>query len=732
MGELQRLKGGSPDKGLRSLRDQDIQVEDFEYFGRRNELAASQIKRIKDDPWRGEGYVLRAENEELEAQARQAIEDLDLDEMMSRALAYEKAFGMALLHIPLPKNAGPLDAPPKVEVLKKLVAQTLQKRIKPDKTIEFDFGGLIQPAEPLSRLQVEDFETNKDDKLPEKWQIRSGSDSNETYEIHRSRVIHLKNWWLTNDPYGTSEFLAQYDVLTDLANMNLAMVEAYTKMATGLALLHVPPSATDEDWQWAQENWKDIDLMSEFIVPDPTANPDDKWSAEILSWGGSGANPDPFVNTIWDRISAVSRMSKVILRGTEAGKLTGSELNYKEYYSVIEVIRKELTRYYSQVFDRLQEWGYLLPGKIWIEWAALDKPSRQEQAKTDLYESQAFKVAVDAVTGLIDAINGRLIHHQEETYVVYLNRENINDVFPDPNKPEEPEEPPETPELPPFPGPGGTVITSAVSDYLATHAASDKVRLSPEQWDQIRQEWAHPWAHVLDAAIADTLPGVDEGIDYAVTRWLADLEKILRDNGVDARADYDVGPILQEAVKINFNDKKLRKNLEAALETALKDGWDQTMINLNIEVDFSVGMPWAADFLNANVESVVYHISSDLSSKLIEAMQEGLIKGDGYDAITRRIKGARAEYRDPTYKAVHRVCHAALNTARVRAAEESGDAGPEKPLVYITMGDNKVRPDPPREIEVLLSEWNCRCTCAPSMAIERMLGRSLTLSELGR
>jgi len=40
----------------------------------------------------------------------------------------------------------------------------------------------------------------------------------------------------------------------------------------------------------------------------------------------------------------------------------------------------------------------------------------------------------------------------------------INDVFPDPNKPEEPEEPPETPELPPFPGPGGTVITSAVSD----------------------------------------------------------------------------------------------------------------------------------------------------------------------------------------------------------------------------------------------------------------------------
>jgi hypothetical protein len=771
-GELARIKGETPYAGLRSLRDQDIVDGDFEYLARRNEMASAQIRRMKTDPWRG-GYEIRASTEDLEAQAKAAIEALDLDEMLSRAFAYEKAIGMSLLRIPVPTAAGPDEGEPNKIKLQALAKEHRKKIENEDGSISYTFGELIIPAEPISRFQIEKY-VKDDAGKPLAWNVYEGGGiSGNTIKVHRSRIIHLCNWLMSGDPFGTSELLPQYDVLTDFDNISLAMVHMYQKGGLGIPILWVPESATDEEWLDAQANWKDLDIMSEQIFPQYERE-EKKWKAEILSWGGKGLDPTPFVEALWNRISAVSGISKVILRGTEAGKLTGSELNYTEFYAIVEKWRKELSRYYDQIFKLLQSWGYLDEGKIAIEWSALDTPTQKEQALTFLNKSLALMNLTLAVKNILEMTNGKLVCHDNQTYIVYLTREKkwigipipdldsyeleeftedqlptgMDEVYPDPNEPTpqpiplsgtgpgQPGVPPGTPPSPSTPDPDDP---DTLEDPDGRVPGKDKVILTPEQLHKIREEWGKDLNRSLDGIAAKGHREILNGISKGIERWLAQLEQIMEPT--DATRNDDVGEIIRQALATKFKDQWIRDAYQTIISEALETGWIQTSTMMGFPKEtWKPGMPWAARWMDLNLETTVRTLVKDIDMKMLQALSEGLNAGEGYQKIASRVLGKTADYSTSEMKAVHRVAHAALNASRAEAAVENGTASEDRPMVYITMGDEKVRPEhklregnlyPPDQIKNLLTDWNCRCTCVPSLAVERVLGRGLKPEELG-
>lgn len=702
--ELEQLTGRVPSEGPRSLRKARLTDEDFEWIALRSDMGAGQVRIYKQDPWRG-GFRITSPDAELAAQAEALLDAWDVQERLSRAYVYAKVYGVGLLYIPLPGDPQ--------EIVKPNSLKALRPRKSGDVWVAPE--GLTHLT-AISKRQIQGYDTGEDGSI-EFWRITSGS---QLFTVHSSRVIHVQNWWLSDDPMGTSHFHSQYDTITDFENCNVAATEALIKSAVGLAHLKLPEGATDEDWEWADQNFKNIDFLTEFVT-------EQGWEVDVVSMD-KGVNPTPYLDHQFHRLSLVSRVPKTILMGTEAGKVTGSEWNIKEYHALISDMRRELERYIQELLRKAQLWGILPPGRLEVEWGALDEPTEGERAQIRMRLTRSFLDLSTAITNMVN-LGWRELYHDGRLYLVKQMPGGalVGVEVPVVEAVELPEEAAQNIAEPPIP-PGA-------------EEAKDKLKIPPEVLAVLREKWKLPY----DRVEPDAESQLREAVDWAVIRWLAQFETVARAAGMqvdalseegDAQPTYNVAEVVKGALKIKFPDKKIRQAYQDMIEESLRVGYDTTQELLGLPGEFDIGMPWAEEYLAAHVDTLTAQTGQDISSKMIEAMREGLLKGEGYPDITARIKKGAKMWKDETYKIVHKVCHSALNAARVEAGREVA----RDRWVYITMGDERVRPEhraqegnvyPGDMIKELLSDWNCRCTCVPELAVEREMGRTLEPEEVG-
>lgn len=103
---------------------------------------------------------------------------------------------------------------------------------------------------------------------------------------------------------------------------------------------------------------------------------------------GRALDPQPFFRTNLEQIAAGSGIPEPILRGAQAGALTGSEVNQQQYFKLINRIQSSLESTVRWVIDKLAEAGQIkglsltsdvsLPDKIkrWIRHDAQPLPKR--------------------------------------------------------------------------------------------------------------------------------------------------------------------------------------------------------------------------------------------------------------------------------------------------------------------------------------------------------------------
>ena len=700
-------------EGPRSVRKARLTDDDFEWMATRSEMGAGQLRIFMQDPWRG-GCWVESPNADLAEQANELLKVWDVRERLSRVYVYSKAYGCGLLYIPLP---GELSEP---------VAPGSLKRLRAKKTKEgWAFPEELKHLTSISKTQILNYTRGEDGEI-EMWRIQSGASQ---YSVHADRVVLVQNWWLSDDPKGVSHFLPQYDTISDLENSNVAITEALIKSAVGLAHLKLPENATEDDWNWATENFKNIDFLTEFIS-------EQGWEADVISMD-KGVNPQPYTEHQFHRLSLVSRVPKTILMGTEAGKVTGSEWNIKEYHALVSDMRRELTRHIVDLLKRAQRWGILPPGKLEIKWGALDEPTEEERAQIRMRITRSFLDLSTAITNLVN-LGWKELYHEGELYMVKNTPDGriIALKVPAEGVMELPPEAAQNLTIPPT-APGAEEVPGGREEMSIVNRL-DKLKIPPDVLARLREKWKLPY----DRVEPDAEENLREAVNYAVIRWLADFETIAREAGMqmdalaEGDAEYNVAEIVAKALKIRFPDGKIRSAYQEMIEESLKVGYNTTQQLLGLPGEFDIGMPWAEEYLAAHVETLTAQTGRDVTSKMVAAMREGLLKGEGYPDITARIKKGAKMWTDETYKIVHKVCHSALNAARV----ESGRAAARDRWVYITMGDERVRPEhraregnvyPGDMIKELLSEWNCRCTCVPELAVEREMGRTLRPEEVG-
>ena len=148
-------------------------------------------------------------------------------------------------------------------------------------------------------------------------------------KVHFSRVIHFATRLLTHPYIGISVLEPVYDDLTVLRNIRWGMGQTMFRYGSGFPDVEVQGASkkTLDDLEESQQ-FKSLQARTYFLHSEKT-------KLEFKGIAGRALDPEPYYLPIMENISAGSGIPLAILRGAQAGELTGSEVNEREYFKLI-------------------------------------------------------------------------------------------------------------------------------------------------------------------------------------------------------------------------------------------------------------------------------------------------------------------------------------------------------------------------------------------------------------
>jgi len=184
--------------------------------------------------------------------------------------------------------------------------------------------------------------------------------------VHYSRCCKVQT--RTN---GKSVLDPIWDDLTCGRNIRWGSSQWMYRTGGGFPVIKFPPGTTKEQL----EDWIDSNAFSNLMARTYIGITGDM---EFTFEGAQGRalDPQPFFHTNLEQIAAGSGVPEPILRGAQAGALTGSEVNQQQYYKVISRIQTSLEDVLRWVIDHLVEAGQITGLSKSTDIALTDKIKR--------------------------------------------------------------------------------------------------------------------------------------------------------------------------------------------------------------------------------------------------------------------------------------------------------------------------------------------------------------------
>lgn len=736
--------------GIGQLRKEMITDRDIDHKVLRNPVASNQIMRMMEDPFGG-GFEIQSDNTKLQDMANQFIKQTKFDKMVQRAYAYSRAYGAGFLFLDLAMRFSEGREDPVTNFPKSLVKETSLD--KNSGTVGYDFSKLIRKVVPMPRKQVKEPVIDKETGEIIAWKVYLKGNWGSDEIIHADRMIHLEHWYMSGTWKGRSWLEPQFNALNDFEDASVTVVETLIKCASGYIYLKIPfkdaLSGSLPDIDRPKVSSADIDKAEE-IVKNPhvkkSAVIDQNWDMGAVDMRG-GMNPSPFLREIKQAISMGGRIPSIIMSGSEAGQLTGYEWVVKQFHKWVNLQRTNYEEYFFDYLTRFQKWGVLPKGSMRLKWGEIDAPTAKERGELFKLEAQGQATIVNSIEKManmgwtvagrdgkgnwikedqngqvwaIPIIGCEMIQIDDmEAKDLYLEDIGIKygykQVPPNPNQKKEEDD-----------------------EEGSNSYSTNSYKLTKEERDKLWKDWGI--SDILDAQIPSGENSLNTAIWDAFYIYWADITKILADNGIEPvneqYTSQTMEAILDSMEDLPFDEKEtIRKNLEDMANRALAEGYNDMALKIGFPDSFDPGSEYAKQFLLTNIKPLTNGIKTDITSALERAMADGLSKGFGYQKIFRSMEGATGKYtKSSVGKVVHKVVHNAVNSARIQAGRDGNMIKPGDQLLYITQGDDRVRPEhraregnlySPQEMEVLLSEWACRCTWTYQLAIERLRGQTL-------
>lgn len=234
---------------------------------------------------------------------------------------------------------------------------------------------------------------------------------------------------------GKSVLDAVWDDLTCGRNIRWGASQWMYRTGGGFPVIKFPPGTTKEKL----EEWIDSNAFANIMARTYIGITGDM-EFKFEGAQGRALDPEPFFHTNLEQIAAGSGVPEPILRGAQAGALTGSEVNQQQYYKVISRIQASLESALRWIIDHLAEarqikglpyaadTGLSEKVKRWIKHDAQPKPP-------------TFKYEIEWVSAFelteLDEANAELLKEQaNEVRLKYMTVDEVrqmNELDPLPN-----------------------------------------------------------------------------------------------------------------------------------------------------------------------------------------------------------------------------------------------------------------------------------------------------------
>jgi len=148
-------------------------------------------------------------------------------------------------------------------------------------------------------------------------------------KVHYSRVIHFASRLLEHDWKGMSTLDPVWDDIVTLRNIRWGMGQTMYRYGHGFPDLTFTGAEKSDIDDWIEDgNFANMSARTYFAH-------NENQSIEFKGVEGKALNPMNYYLPIMENISAGSGIPLAILRGVQAGTLTGSEVNQQEYFALI-------------------------------------------------------------------------------------------------------------------------------------------------------------------------------------------------------------------------------------------------------------------------------------------------------------------------------------------------------------------------------------------------------------
>jgi len=267
----------------------------------------------------------------FDKEVQKALSTLNAKAVYSQMAAFERLFGWAIIAMSYVDYGKDVSAPvASPREIREIIAYS---------TLQFNVQSSDEDKKPDSARFG----------LPVLYTLRRGGA--EQVKVHYSRVIHSATRLLDHPYRGMSVLEPVYDDLTVLRNIRWGLGQTIFRYGSGFPDVEVQGATkkTLDDLE-ASQQFKSLQARTYFLHSDKT-------KLEFKGVAGRALNPEPYYTPVMENISAGSGMPLAMLRGAQAGALTGSEVNEREYFKLISDAQSRYEPAVRQLIDALVACG---------------------------------------------------------------------------------------------------------------------------------------------------------------------------------------------------------------------------------------------------------------------------------------------------------------------------------------------------------------------------------------
>jgi hypothetical protein len=298
---------------------------------------------------------------DLDRKIQTELRRLEAQSVLSNALALERTYGWSLL------IGAFSDARSTSDLVKPLIV-----------------GSVLTDLAVYPKTKVTSVERDRDPESelfgePIIYNVDRGS--GRRLRVHYTRTISIQT-----RPTGLSVLDPVWDDLTNLRNIRWGMGQTIYRYGSGFPVITLNGKTLDQIQAYLDSGYFSNLMSRTYLLKN------DQIDIDFKGVAGSALNPEPYYRAVLENLSAGTGIPEAVLRGAQAGAVSGSEVNEREYFKVVSSVQSKVEPYVRQLVSWVLNQAGVGVEDFEINWRGGFEPSDHDKAATELLHQQARQI----------------------------------------------------------------------------------------------------------------------------------------------------------------------------------------------------------------------------------------------------------------------------------------------------------------------------------------------------